>query len=107
MTSLICLDLLNEAYRNLEDARRRYTEAAMALTVSREKLDHVLDHAYQQQSFRPIEALFCEEEAALAVYEQAIANLAQAEGRWCALRAALAYEKELLMRGPPLRERLN
>jgi hypothetical protein len=94
VTYLVCLDALHEAYRNLEEARLRCREGAHALATSRETLDQALDLAYQQQSFGPLNSLFDEEEAALAVYEQAVAKVREAEGRWFALSAALAYEKE-------------
>ncbi len=107
MTTLVCLAALSDACRNLDHARIRCNEAANVLAAAREKLEHVLERAFQQQSFRPIEALFCEEEAALAAYEDAIAKLAAAEGRWCALRAALAYEKELMVTGSGSRRQIN
>lgn len=107
LTCLVCLDALNEAYRDLESARLEYSKASMALATSREKLDQVVESAFRQQSFRPIEALFCEEEAALADYEKAVAKLAQAEGRWWAMRAALAYEQEMMRRDATGYRRLN
>ena len=107
LTDLVCFEALNEASQSLETARRNYSRAAHELAQSREKLDHVVESAYRQQSFRPIEALFVEEEAALAVYEQAVAELAQAEGRWCALRMAFAYEQELMRAGAFAQHRLN
>lgn len=107
LTSLVCLEAYNEAYSRLEAARVNYSKAAHALAVSREKLDHVVERAYRQQSFSPIEALFVEEEAALAVYEEAVAELARAEGRWWALRMAFAYEQELMRAGAPARHQLN
>jgi hypothetical protein len=107
LTHLVCLEAYNEASSRLEAARVRYSRAAHALAVSREKLDHVVERAYQQQSFSPIEALFVEEEAALAVYEDAVAELASAEDRWWALRMAFAYEQELMRAGEPSRHRLN
>ncbi|RDI58523.1 hypothetical protein DES45_10544 [Microvirga subterranea] len=107
LTHLVCLDAYNEASSRLESARVRYTKAARALAVSREKLDHVVERAYQQQSFSPIEDLFVEEEAALAVYEEAVAELARAEGRWWSLRMAFAYEQEQMRAGNPPERRLN
>jgi hypothetical protein len=107
LTNLVCLEAFNEAYRDLESARLRYSKAANDLAVSREKLDYVVECAYRQQSFGPIEALFTEEEAALAVYEEAVAGLAQAEGRWWALRMALAYEQELMRAEPAGRGHLH
>jgi hypothetical protein len=107
LTTLVCVAALSEACRDLNHARIRCNEAANVLATAREKLEHVLDRAYQQKSFRPIEALFCEEEAALAVYEEAVARLAEAEGRWCALRAALAYEKEAMVAGTRSHRQLN
>jgi hypothetical protein len=107
LTTLVCLAALSDAYHDLDHARIRCNEASNVLATAREKLEHVLESAYQQQSFRPIEALFCEEEAALAVYEGAVVKLAKAEERWCALRAALAYEKELMIAGDAARRPLN
>jgi hypothetical protein len=107
LTTLVCLAALSEACRDLDHARIRCKEASHSLATAREKLEHVLERAFQQQSFRPIEALFCEEEEALAVYEEAVARLAEAEGRWCALRAALAYEKELMLASTGSRRQLN
>ncbi|WP_256369863.1 hypothetical protein [Microvirga sp. KLBC 81] len=43
----------------------------------------------------------------MAVYEKACANVAEAEKRWCMLRAALAYEKGLMLAGPLSLKRLN
>jgi hypothetical protein len=107
LSTLVCLAALSDACRDLDHARIRCNEAANVLATAREKLEHVLERAFQQQSFRPIEALFCEEEAALAAYEDAIATLAKAEGRWCALRAALAYEKELMAKGSSSPRQIN
>jgi len=107
VTHLVCLDVYNEASNRLEAARKNYTRAAHALAVSREKLDHVVELAYQQQSFSPIEDLFVEEEAALAVYEAAVAELTDAEARWWAMRMAFAYEQELMRSGGEARPRLN
>lgn len=66
-----------------------------------------MERAYHQQSFSPIEDLFLEEEAALAVYEEAVAELAQAEDRWWSLRMAFAYEQELMRAGDSPGLRLN
>jgi hypothetical protein len=57
--------------------------------------------------FGTINALFDEEEAALATYERAKAKLAQAEQRWCAMKAALVYERKLVMAGALSGNRLN
>jgi hypothetical protein len=73
----------------------------------RAKLKQALDHAYREQSFGPLDPLFSKEEAALAQYEQAASKLIEAEERWCALRVALAYEKELTQEGQLSRKRLN
>jgi hypothetical protein len=98
-TCLVCLIALGEARRDLESARRRHTAASVALLVSREKLERVVDPAPQEQSFSLLEALFLEEEAALVAYEHAIARLAAAEQRWCALKGALACEQEMIKGG--------
>jgi hypothetical protein len=73
----------------------------------RESLEQVLDHAYREQSFGPLDHLFTKEEAALALYEQAAAKLTEAEERWCALRVALAYERDLMQEGQLSRKRWN
>jgi hypothetical protein len=96
---LICLDALHEAYRDLEQARIECREAAHALATIRETLDQVLELAYQQQSFGPLNKLFDEEEAALAVYEQSVAKVRELEGRWSAVSLALDCEKERVMAG--------
>ncbi|MBL0408013.1 hypothetical protein JKG68_29375 [Microvirga aerilata] len=107
MTHLICLDALHEAYRGLEEARLRCREVAHALATIRETLDQALDLAYQQQSFGPLNNLFDEEEAALAIYEQAVAKVREAEGRWSAVSLALAYERERLTAGQVFSSRAN
>jgi hypothetical protein len=107
MTSLVCLDALHQAYRDLEQARLRWREAADTLAAIRETLGQTVDLAYEQQSFGPLGTLFDDEEAALAVYEQAVSSLAEAEERWFALSAALAYEKELMLKGQASRSRMN
>lgn len=107
MTSLICLEAFREATRELEEAELRYRQAAHDLTNVRRELEQALDHAYREQSFGPLDPLFSREEAALAQYEQAAFKLTEAEERWCALRVALAYEKELTQEGQLSRKRLN
>ncbi|PVE23514.1 hypothetical protein DC522_15310 [Microvirga sp. KLBC 81] len=91
----------------MEKARLRYRLAAHVLRTIRERLDQALEQAYRQQSFGPLGNLFDEEETRLAVYEKACANVAEAEKRWCMLRAALAYEKGLMLAGPLSLKRLN
>ena len=107
MTNLVCLDALHEAYHELEHARLRWREAADALAITRAALGQALDRAYEQQWFGPLRTLFDEEEAALAVYEQAISTLAEAEERWFVLSAALAREKELMLKGQVSHSRMN
>jgi hypothetical protein len=107
VTSLVCFHALHEANCDLEKARFRYRIAAHALRTIRERLDEALEQAYRQQSFGSLGNLFDEEETRLAVYEKASANVAEAEERWCMLRAALAYEKELMRAGPLSLKRLN
>jgi hypothetical protein len=107
MTSLVCLEALHQAYRDLEQARLRWREAADTLAAIRETLGQTVDLAYEQQSFGPLGTLFDDEEAALAVYEQAVSTLADAEERWFALNAALAREKELMLKGQVSRSRMN
>ena len=107
VTYSVCIQALHEAYRELEDARGRRCEAAHALATIRESLDQRLDLAYQQQSFSPLNNLFDEEEAALAIYEQAVARVGEAEGRWSALSVALAYEKQRMMAAQLPRSRMN
>jgi len=63
----------------------------------RTTLGQAVDLAYQRQSFGPLGTLFDEEEAALALYERAVSKIAEAEERWFALSAALAYEKQQLL----------
>jgi hypothetical protein len=107
VTGLVCFAAFHEASRTLEKAQLRYRVASYALAAVRERLSQALDRAYQHQSFGPLSVLFDEEEAALATYERAGAKLAEAEERWCALRVALAYEKDLMRVGPLPRQRLN
>jgi hypothetical protein len=107
VTYLICLDALHEAYRALEEARLRCREDAHALATIRGTLDQALDLAYEQQSFGPLNDLFDEEEAALAVYEQGVAKVRDAEGRWSAMSVALAYEKERVTAGQLPSSRVN
>jgi hypothetical protein len=52
-----------------------------------------------QRSFGPLTNLFDEEEAALAVYEQSVAEVRELEGRWLAVSLALVYEEERTMAG--------
>jgi hypothetical protein len=107
MTSLVCLDALRDAIEEVERAQIRCREASHALARVREKLDQAVEQAYGQQSFVPLGNLFDEEEAVLAVYEQAKAHLISAEARWRNLGAALAYEKEQMMAGRLLGKWLN
>lgn len=107
LTGLVCQDAHDRARQDLDEARHRYTQAALALTIAREKLEPVVEQAFAQQSFSPIEALFCEEEVALKVYDAAVAQLAEAEGRYFSLNAALASERELALAGPLPRQRLH
>jgi hypothetical protein len=93
VTRLVCFGAFRQATCELEKAQLRYRVAAHNLAAVRETLSQVLDTAYQQQSFGPLNTLFDQEEAALTVYERAVDNLAQAEERWCALRVAMAYER--------------
>jgi len=104
---LIYLDALERASQRLKDARLAYARAALDLTVAREKLEQAVDQAFTQQSFSPIEALVREEESALKVYESAVAQLARAEERYVALRAALADEQALTLAGPLPRQQLH
>lgn len=105
MTYPICLNALHEAYRSLEEARKKSCEAAHALATVRETLSHVLEIAYQQQSFGPLNRLFDEEEIALGVYEQAVARVKAVEERWSAMSLALVYEKERLATGQEFSKR--
>jgi hypothetical protein len=107
LTDLVCLTAFNEASRAVENARRTYGKAAAALTACRAVLDRAVERASKEQSFGTIKALFNEEEAALAAYERAKAKLAQAEQRWCTVKAALAYERNLMMAGAFSGNRLN
>jgi hypothetical protein len=107
LINLICLPALNEASRKVESAQCRCGKAAAALMKCRSELDRVVERAYEAQSFGPINGLFNVEEAALAAFEQARTELAQAEERWWALKVALAYEKRLMAAGSMSRNRLN
>ena len=107
MTNLICLEAFREACGKLEEAQLKYRQATLDLASIREKLEEALGHAYREQSFGPLDPLFTEEEAVLALYEQAASKLAEAEERWCALRVALAYEEKLMQEGQPSRRQLN
>jgi hypothetical protein len=107
VTNLICLEAFREATLELEEAELRYRQAAHDLASIRGELEQALDHAYREQSFGPLDLLFSKEEATLAQYEQAASKLNEAEERWCALRVALDYEKELTQGGLQSRKRLN
>ncbi|EIM30223.1 hypothetical protein [Microvirga lotononidis] len=99
--TLVTLGLVAEAAADLDRARCRCTQAREILTGVRERLDRVLDDAFREGSFRPIEDLFREEEAALARYEEAAARLAAARERCAGLRVALATERELMRQLDP------
>jgi hypothetical protein len=107
VTNFVCLDALHEAYSDLEEARLKCRTAAHVLATIHETPDQVVELAYQQQSFAPLGTLFDDEEAALAVYGQAVATAPKAEGRWSALSVALAYEKEMMLKGQVPRSRMN
>ncbi len=107
VTGLVCFAAFHKASRELERAQLRYRIAIRALTAIRGKLNQVLALAYQQEAFGSLNTLFDEEEAALAIYERAVAKLTKAEERWCALRVALVYEKELMRTAPLCRKRIN
>ena len=107
MTNLICLEAFCEATRELEEAQLKYRQAAVDLARIREELEQALVHAYREQAFGPLDPLFSKEEAALALFEQAEAKLTVAEERWCALRVALAYERELMQEAHLAQKRLN
>ncbi len=107
MSDLICLEAFREASLDLEKAQLKYRQAAHDLASIRQELEKALVHAYREQLFGPLNPLFSREEAALALYEQAEAKLTVAEERWCALRVALAYERELMQEGQFAQKRLN
>jgi hypothetical protein len=107
ITYLVCLDALFEACHDLEETRLKCRGDAHALATIREALDQVLDLACQQQSFGPLNKLFDEEEAALAIYEQAVAKVREAEVRWSAMCVAFAYEKERMMSAQSPLSRMN
>jgi predicted nucleic acid-binding Zn-ribbon protein len=100
-TSLVTAGVLVEAAADLDRARLRCRQAREDLTSIRERLDRVLDDAFSKGSFRPIEDLFREEEAALARHEAAMARLAAARERCAGLRLALASEREQMRRPDP------
>lgn len=101
LTTLVTPDILAEAAAELDGARCRCTHAREILTGVRERIDRVLDDAFREGSFHPIEDLFREEEAARARYEAAVARLAVARERWAGLRVALATERELMRQPGP------
>ena len=107
VTNLICLEAFREATRELAEAQIKYRQAAHHLASIQGELEQLLVHAYREQSFGPLDPLFTKEEGALALYEQAAANLTKVEERWCALRVALAYEEKLMREGQPSRKQLN
>ena len=107
MTYPVCLDALFEACHDLEEMRLKCRGDAHTLATIREALDQVLDLACQQQSFAPPNKLFDEEEAAVAIYEQAVAKVREAEVRWSALCVAFAYEKERMMAAQLPRSQMN
>ncbi len=107
MTNLVCLEAFNKASLDLEKAQLKYRQVAHDLASIREELEKALVHAYREQSFGPLDPLFTKEEAALALFEQAEAKLTVAEERWCALRVALAYERELMQGAQFAQRRLN
>jgi hypothetical protein len=107
MITLICLEAFRRASCDLENAQLEYRQAALHLASVREELEQALAHAYREQSFGPLDPLFSKEEAALATYEQAATKLTGVEERWCALRVALAYERELMQKGRPSQKLLN
>jgi hypothetical protein len=99
--------LSSERVQQWPSTRSLAREAADTLAAIRETLGQTVDLAYEQQSFGPLGTLFDDEEAALAVYEQAVSTLADAEERWFALNAALAREKELMLKGQVSRSHMN
>jgi hypothetical protein len=105
MTSLVCLDALHEAYRELEQARFQWRETANAFATIRNRLNQAVNLANTRQSFDPLGTLFGDEEIAKVVYDRAVSKLVKAEERWFALSAALAYEKALMGQGS--RSRMN
>jgi hypothetical protein len=107
VTYNVCLKALHRAYRDLEEAQARCREAAHALATVRETLDQVLNVAYQQQSFGPLNDLFDQEEAALAVYQLSVSEVRKMEGRWLAVSFALACEEERMMAGHLPSSRMN
>jgi hypothetical protein len=107
IADLVCLPVLAGSLDELERVRRDCNTARDRLMTVRESLDRVLDDAYRRRCFGPLEHLFQHEEAALAEYGRLTARLAAAEERWCAVRAALAYEREAMTSGPVPRHRLN
>jgi len=107
VTYHICLNALHEAYRDLEEARVRCRETAHALATIRESLGQVLETAYRQQSFGPLNNLFDEEEAALELYGQSVAKVREMERRWSAMSLALVHEKERLAENQLLSTRAN
>jgi hypothetical protein len=106
IADLVCLPALTETLAELERVRSDCKTARNRLMTIRERLDRVLDDAFRRQSFGPLEHLFRAEEAALEAYEHSAAKLAAAKARRCAIRTALAQEREM-MSGPIPRCRPN
>jgi hypothetical protein len=107
LTDFVCLATFDEASQTVENARSTCGRAAAALLACRAVLDRAVERASKEQSFGTIKALFDEEEAALATYERAKAKLARAEQRWCAMKAAFAYERKLMAAEALAGTRLN
>jgi hypothetical protein len=108
LTCLVCLSALDETYRDLDDAWCHHTKAGEALMEAHERLEHVLDQSVQPPQWTDqIEICVRKEEAALVEYERAAARLSLTEQRWTALKAALAYEQEMMLLEPLPRQRLH
>jgi 3-deoxy-D-arabino-heptulosonate 7-phosphate (DAHP) synthase class II len=102
LSNLVCLDALQEAEQQLEQARAQYSEASNEVQIILEGLaqTRVLTDQHRYLAL-------CGQEAILIAYEEAGIRLAQAEDRWLALSAALASEKEAMLAGPMPRRALN
>lgn len=107
MTRLVCLEPLRDAIQQVEQAEVNCRAASYALAHVREELDRAVEKAYGQRSFARLGNLLDREEAALALYEQAKAQLSSARERWRNMGTALALEREGMLAGPMSHKQMN
>lgn len=99
LSDLVCLEELSDAFTALERARRDCAIARNRLMTVREALDRVLDEAFRQQSFAPLEYLFRREELALDDYQETVRQAARVQQHWGAVLLALAHECDPMRMG--------